>query len=259
MRSVLKYVLFAAAMYLVFLAGTLPAPWIYSHWLQPRLGGLKLYGVQGTVWEGRASVLRSGNIQVENAHWDLHPWALFRGRLEAALQFSYEAAPGSMVVGRSFAGNWYFDEVSLELPARQLTPLLRLPAAELGGKLAVQLSSLAVQQGKVTAVDGSVAWEKAALRKPVAVELGTFEMNLETNAEGVNGTLLDKGGSVQAQGLFKLNPEGQYQLTATFASRNPQQALITQGLQLFGTPGPDGRVKYSAAGVVPAIFPPGAG
>lgn len=258
MKKALKYVVLGMVMYVMFLAGTLPASWIYSHWLQSRLGSWALYGVQGTVWEGRAALVKSGNLQLENLHWDLHPLSLLRGRLEAALQFKYAAAPGALVLGRTLTGTWHADDVALELPAGQLTPLLRLPGAELGGKLAVQLSALTVKQGRVTAAAGSVAWVKAALRKPVAVDLGTFAIDLKTTAEGVSGTLLDRGGAVQAQGLLKLNADGQYQLTATFASRDPQQPLITQGLQLFGTPGPDGRVKYSATGVVPSLLP-GAG
>lgn len=258
MKAVLRYVLFGLAIYGVFLLGTVPASWIYSHWLQTRLGGWTLYGVKGTVWEGRATLVKSGNIQFENLHWDLHPWTLLWGKVEAALGFDYQTAPGKMVVGRSLTGNWYLDDVTVELPAQRLEPLLRLPGAELGGKLAIQLSSLTVKQGRVTAADGNMAWVKAALRKPLAVELGTFEIDLETNANGIGGALIDRGGSVQAQGLFKLQADGQYQLTATFASRDPQKSLITQGLRLFGTPGPDGRVKYSATGVVPAILP-GAG
>ena len=258
MKKVLKYILLGVAAYVIFVAATLPAPWFYSHWLQGRLGNWALYGVQGTLWEGRAAVVRSGNLQLENLHWDLHPMSLLWGRAEVALHFKYAAAPGSLVLGRSFTGTWHADDVAVELPAGRLSPLLRLPGAELGGKVTVQLSDLTAKQGRGTAVTGSVAWEKAALRKPVAVDLGTFAIDLKTTAEGVSGTLLDHGGAVQAQGLLKLTADGRYQLTATFASRDPQQSLITQGLQLFGTPGSDGRVKYSATGVVPSLLP-GAG
>lgn len=255
MKKAVKYTLLGVVMYVIFVAATLPAPWLYSHGLQSRLGGWALYGVQGTLWEGRATVVKSRNLQLEDLHWDLHPLSLLWGRLEVALRFKYAAAPGSVVLGRSFTGTWHADDVDLQLPAARLTPLLRLPGAELGGKLAARLSALTVRQGRVTAATGSVAWEKAALRKPVAVELGTFTIELKTTADGVSGTLLDHGGAVQAQGLLKLNADGRYQLTATFASRDPQQPLITQGLRLFGTPGPDGRVKYSAAGVVPPLLP----
>jgi general secretion pathway protein N len=244
-------------MYVIFVVATLPASWIYGHLLQSRLGGWTLYGVQGTLWEGRAMAVKSRNLRLENLHWDLHPWSLLWGRVEAALQFKYATAPGAMVVGRSFTGTWHVDDVTLQLPAARLTPLLRLPGAELGGKVAVELSALTAKQGRVTAASGSVTWEAAAVRKPVAVELGDFTVDLKTTADGVNGTLLDHGGAVQAQGLLKLSADGRYRFTATFASRDPQKSLITQGLRLFGTPGPDGRVKYSAEGVVPSILPAG--
>lgn len=255
MKKTIKYVLLGVAMYVIFLAGTIPASWIYGHWLRTRLGGWALYGVQGTVWEGRASLAKSGNLELENLHWDFHPLDLLRGRVEVGLRFKYAAAPSTMVVGRSFTGTWHADDVALELPAQRLSPLLRLPGAELGGKLSVNLSELTMRRGRITAATGSVEWQKAAVRKPVAVDLGTFTVNLKTTTEGVSGTLLDHGGAVQAQGILKLNADGKYQFTATFASRDPQQPLITQGLRLFGNPGPDGRVRYSAAGVVPSIIP----
>lgn len=258
MKSVLRYVILGLVMYGVFVLGMVPASWVYSQVLQSRLGGVALYGVQGTVWQGSATLLTSRSAQLQNLHWDLHPWALLWGRMEAALHFDYQASPEKMVVGRSVTGNWYLHDAVLELPAQRLAPLLRMPGAELGGNLALQLSSLTMKKGRVTAADGMMTWEKAALRKPLEVELGSFAINLETAADGVSGALIDRGGAVQAQGLFKLQADGHYQVTATFASRNPQQPLITQGLRLFGTPGPDGRVKYSATGVVP-LLPPGAG
>lgn len=255
MKQTVKFILLGSVAYVIFLAVTLPAPWVYSHWLKSRMGSWTLYGVQGTVWEGHATLVKSGNVRLENLHWDLHPLSLLWGRLEAALHFKYAAAPGAMVLGRSFTGTWHADDVAMELPAGRLTPLLRLPGAELGGKLSVHLSALALKQGRVTAASGEVSWEKASLRKPVAVDLGGFTIALKTTAEGINGALLDHGGAVQAQGLFKLSSNGQYRLTATFASRDPQQPLIAQGLRLFGNAGPDGRVKYSAAGVVPPLLP----
>jgi general secretion pathway protein N len=257
-KRTVQYILFGVVMYVIFLAGNVPAQWVYGHWMQNRLGSWVLYGVQGTVWEGRASLVKSGNIRVKNLHWNLHPLSLLWGRLEAALQFNYADAPGALVLGRSFTGTWHVNDVDFEMPAEKLSPLLRLPGAELGGKVAVNLSALTVIQGRVVTAVGSVAWEKAAVRKPVAVDLGTFVMDVKTTSDGINGALLDKGGAVQAQGLLKLSADGKYQLTATFASRDPQQPLLTQGLRLFGTPGTDGRISYSASGSVPSILP-GAG
>ncbi len=254
MKKAVKYILFGLVMYVIFVAAMLPASWIYGRWLQPRLGGWALYGVHGTLWQGRASLVKSRDLALENLHWDLHPLSLLWGRMEMALHFKYATEPGSLVLGRSFTGTWHADDIDLQLPADRLTPLLRLPGAELGGKLAVKLSSLTVRQGRVTQVNGKVTWDKAAVLKPMAVELGAFSVDLKTTGDGVNGTLLDHGGAVQAQGLLKLSADGRYQFSATFASRDPKQPLINQGLRLFGNPGSDGRVKYSTAGVVPPIL-----
>jgi hypothetical protein len=255
MKRAVRLTIFGLVMYGIFVTVAVPASWIYRHGLQARLGGVALYGIQGTIWKGRAATLISKGVRLEDLHWDLHPWTLLWGRAESALSFNYQAAPGKMVIARSLNGAWIMKDIAVELPARQLVPLLHLPGADLGGKLMLQLSSLAVKHGRVTAAEGNLSWENAALRKPVLVELGTFVIKVGSNAEGVSGTLIDQGGPIQAQGLFKLQANGQYQLTATFASRDPRQTLITQGLSLFGASGTDGRVHYSASGIVPAILP----
>lgn len=253
MKAGLRYLLLGVTLYVVFMLLMVPAAWLYNHGLQSRLGGVALYGIQGTVWQGRAAVLRSGGMQLENVHWHLHPWSLLWGRGEAALAFDYQTAPGRLVAARSLSGDWYARDVDVELPAGQLAPMLRMPGAELGGRLLLHLNTLTVKQGKVTAAEGSLLWEKAALRQPLAVELGSFAITLQTTGQGVSGVLIDRGGAVQAQGLLKLQPDGQYQITATFAARDPK---LGQGLRLFGTPGPDGRVNYSTTGRLPSL-PPG--
>jgi hypothetical protein len=255
MKTTLRYVLLGVVLYALFMLMTVPAAWLYGHGLRSRLGGMTMYGVQGTLWSGQAAALRSGAVQLEDVRWALHPWALLWGRGEAALDFHYQDAPGKMVAARSLSGDWYMHDVDLELPAAQLMPMLRMPGAELGGRLLLHLDFLTVKHGRVTAAEGTLNWEKASLRRPVAVELGSFVVTLKTTADGVNGVLIDHGGAVQAQGVFKLQPDGRYQLTATFAARNPQQSPVGQGLRLFGAPGPDGRVRYSTAGRLPPLLP----
>lgn len=241
-------------MYGVFVLANTPAAWLYSHVLKSHLGGVALFDIKGTVWEGRAAMVRTDTLQLDNLHWDLHPWALLWGKLEAAVNFDLQAAPAHMIIARSITGAWYLTEAAMELPAQQLEPLLRMPGAELGGNLRMVFPSFIVRNGRVTAVEGSVTWHKASLRKPLAVELGSFELVLETGTEGVTGKLLDQGGAVQAQGVFKLQADGAYQFTAVFASRDPQQPLVTQGLRLFGSSAADGRVNYTASGVLPPLM-----
>ena len=119
MKKAVRYLVFGLVMYVIFLVATVPAPWVYGRWLQHHMGNWALYGVQGTVWEGRATLVKSGNLQLENLHWDLHPLSLLWGRLEVALEFKYATAPGALVLGRSFTGTWHIDDMNLELPAER--------------------------------------------------------------------------------------------------------------------------------------------
>lgn len=250
MKRALRYAALGVGLYALFVLLMVPASWLYRHGLQSRLGGVTLYGVHGTLWSGGAAVLHSPAVQLDKLHWQLHPWALLWGRVEAALDFRYQDAPGRLVAARSLSGDWHARNVDLDMPAQSLMPMLRMPGAELGGRLSLHLDSATVKQGRVIAAEGALNWERAALRRPLAVDLGSFAITLTTTPDGVNGVLIDRGGAVQAQGLLKLQPDGQYQLTATFASRDPK---LTPGLRLFGIPGPDGRVKYSATGRLPAL------
>ena len=251
MKTVLRYFALGLGVYGLSVLLMVPAAWLYSHGLKNRLGGVVLYGVQGTLWSGRAAALRTPAVALDDLRWTVHPWALLWGRGEAALAFDYHNAPGTLVAARSLSGDWYARDVDLELPAAQLMPMLRLPGAELGGRLMLHLDSLTVKQGQVTAAEGALTWEKAALRQPLAVALGTFAITLHTTSDGVNGVLIDRGGAIQAQGVFKLQPDGGYQLTASFAARD---AKLGPALRLFGAPGPDGRVSYSATGHLPALL-----
>lgn len=257
MKRVFAYLGLGLVLYAVFLLGTLPAPWAYA-WGKPYLGNVNLYGLSGSVWDGRAVSAQVGQTRLEKLHWTLRPALLLRGRLGAALEFDYRAQPGALKAARAWDGQWYFTDVSLRFPARDIEPLLRLPATELGGRVDVQLDELVLAQGRISAAQGVLSWEEAAVVKPVAADLGGFSLTLETADEGVKGVLKDQGGAVQADGLLNLKPDGSYDFTATLASGDPRQPAIAQGLQLFGQPGADGRVKVNNKGTLPLLGPGGA-
>lgn len=257
MKRGLAYLGLGLVMYAVFLVATLPAPWAYQ-WAQSRLSGVALSGLTGTLWNGRALTAQMGQNRVEKLHWSLNPWALLRGRLGADLEFDYRGEPAALSVSRGFGERWHFSDVALRLSARTLESWLRLPSAELGGVLDLRLDKLVLDQGRITAAQGVVAWDQAAVVRPVAAELGGFTVTFDNAEEGVKGVLKDQGGAVQADGVLSLKPDGNYDFTGSVVSGDPRQPAIAQGLQLFGQPGADGRVKLGTQGMLPLLLP-GAG
>ncbi|MEK7322872.1 MAG: type II secretion system protein N [Pseudomonadota bacterium] len=257
MKRGLAYFGLGLVMYAVFLAATLPAPWAY-HWAQTRLGGVALSGLSGTLWNGRALTAQLGPTRLEKFHWSLNPWVLLRGRLGADLEFDYRGEPAALAVSRGFGERWHFSDVALRLPARTLESWLRLPSAELGGALDLRFDKLVIDQSRITAAQGLMTWDKAAVVRPVAADLGGFTVTLDNEDEGIKGVLKDQGGAVQADGVLSLKPDGNYDFTGSLVSGDPRQPAIAQGLQLFGQPGGDGRVKLSIQGTLPLLLP-GAG
>lgn len=255
MKRAFVYIVAGIALYAVCLIATLPAGWAYA-WAKPRLAGtLTLSDVSGTVWQGRARVAQVGSVQLEKLHWDLNAWALLLGQVSTALEFKYQTQPGRLTLVRYVTGNWGMKDIDLLAPARSFQPLLRLPGTELGGVVAAKFDTLRLEQGRITAAEGTLTWDKAAVIRPVSVQLGGFNTNLTTGDGGIKGAMKDTGGAVQADGLFKLKSDGNYEFTATLISRDPKQPLINQGLQLFGQPGPDGRVKVNTKGQLPPLVP----
>lgn len=252
------YIGAAIALYALCLIATLPAGWAYV-WAKPRLpAAVSFADVSGTLWQGRARVAQWGTLQVEKLHWDLEAWPFLLGRVSTALEFTYQKQPGRLTVVRYVNGDWGMNDVDLLVPARNFQPLLRLPGAELGGVVAAKLETLRLEQGRIAAAEGTLTWDDAAVVRPVTVRLGGFSTTLATAGGEIEGMMKDTGGEVQADGLFKLKADGNYEFTATFISRDRKQPLINQGLQLFGQPGPDGRVKVDTKGTLPPLLP-GAG
>lgn len=258
MKRALTWIAAGVALYAVALLATLPAGWGY-HWAKAVLGdAAALSGLGGSVWDGSARRAQLGPFALERLHWELRPWALLLGRVDVALEFRYAGQPGRLALSRWPGGTLVARDVELLLPASDFQSLLRLPGAELGGAVAVALERLVVEHGRITAAAGRVGWERAAVLRPVPAQLGGFTLELENADDGVKGVLRDQGEAVQAEGLFTMANDGKYRFTASFASRDPRQPAIAQGLQLFGQPGADGRVRVDSQGVLPPLLP-GAG
>lgn len=256
MKQVLAYAVFGLLMYGVFLVAGLPAAWAYT-WGKERLGDITLTGISGTLWDGRARGAQLGQFRVEKLRWDVRPWTLLLGRLGVGMEFNYESQPARLTASRHLGGALSLRDVELLLPARSLQGLLRLPGVELGGEVDVDLARVGIEQGRIAAAEGGLSWNRAAVVRPVVAQLGGFTVTLETVEGEIKGVLRDQGEAVQAEGLFTMKGDGNYQFTASLVSRDPRQPAIAQGLRLFGEPGPDGRVKINAQGVLPPLLPGG--
>ncbi len=252
MKRGIAYGLFALAAYLVFLLAQLPATQVYG-----RLAGhlslpVTLYGLSGTLWDGRARVARWKDWRLEDLHWQLRPQALLLGRMEAALAVKRDEARLEAIVGRAWKGGLYLRDGHLRLPLAMLEALVSREPLGLAGEASLDLERLEIAPGRIVEASGVLNITGAGLAPPIKVTVGDFRVRFQTTAAGViEGHIKDTGGPLQAQGLFRLQPDGRYRLTAELAARDPKRSDLRQALATLGTPSPTGKVSLVRSGRLP--------
>jgi hypothetical protein len=245
MNPIARYLSAVLVAYLVFLVGTLPASHAYSLF-KGGLGNLHLYGLEGSVWSGRAAQADFGQHRLGSLQWELLARKLLLGRLELSWHSEGETSKSFGTIARKLTGAVWVRGIEGHLPIADLPSLPNLGPLKPQGVLGVDLQDISIKKGIITSGRGRMVWHGAGFSAPQPVALGDFEMNLSSDASGVKGVLHDTGGPLQAQGTLLLKPDGGYQFTGTLAARNAQ---LAEGLKFLGTPGPNGAISVAWSGV----------
>lgn len=247
-RGWIRYVALGIVAYLVFLIATLPAKHAYGL-VAPRLAPLTLYGVEGTVWSGRAAAVMVRGVQLESMAWNLELLPLLQGRIQAHLSFQTSGGTGNARVGRRLGGALYLGDVNTRIPVAQIAPLLPVRPVNIGGILDVKLRELTMGTAGIEKVLGTVDWKEGAVLAPKQVTLGDFSIAFVETKQGVEAQIRDSGsGPLEVKGTLRLGQDGSYEFRGALAARNSASPELSQALQFIGRPGPDGKIPVSYAG-----------
>lgn len=203
---------------------------------------LAFSGVQGSFWRGEAALLRFGDSTIEQLQWQLSPWRLLLG--QAAVRFEFGAGTaqqGSGALLASFSGAISASDVSLQLPAQALQPLVRMPGVGFAGDLQLQLADLAYADGRIERLQGRLIWLQAQVRTPLGQpRLGAYAVDLGGDGEGgINGDITDIDGVLGLNGRFHVTPNG-LELEGSVRSDLPEE--LDRFFRVIGRPEGD---RYS--------------
>lgn len=253
MKRVISYAAFAVVAYVVFLLVNFPADRAYalvkSH-LAPRI---QLYGLEGSVWHGHADVAQLGQYRLAPLNWQYRPAGLLAGRVDVKVQLERGAGRASAVVGVSPGGNIHLADVDVAIPAGELVQMLRLPLVQVSGEVDARLDSVQLQASRIAELNGTLTWNKAQVLKPQPYQLGGLEAVFNTDNDVVKGTLRDKGGPLQVDGLVTLKPDGTYQVNANVGTRDNSQPTLNRLINSLGRQRPGGKVAVSHSGKMPPL------
>lgn len=256
MKPVWRYSLVGLVAYFLFVMVLFPADRAFALLKQQGTLPLEGYQISGTLWHGRLGRVRIAGTNIDNIGWRLHPWALLLGRLEMDLRFLDESSsldlpnesPIEIVVGRKLGGAYYLRHSGATLDMAALEKRFNKQPYGLTGDISFDLEDIHIVAGQLANISGNLSWQQAGLSAPLNIELGGFDMILETTDGVLQGTLKDNGGPLQVEGVMVLSADKSYRLTMTLRSRDKTRSDIKQALRMFGTPSPDGKVSFVRRG-----------
>ena len=220
--------------YVFFLLVTAPAAKLLPL-LQPRLEGVQLAGVDGSLWSGSAALVSASPLQLQDLRWRFRPLALVLGRAEVALEAAWQGRPVAALAGKSLFAGAYLADVSATIPASEVLLWARTnKPVTVEGNLVLELDRVQWTGGAaVPAVTGVASWTPARVSAPVEVVLGNARLDTVAEQGVTRGTLKASGGTLLVDADLELKSDGVYRLDARIQQKGDVADAVTQFLSTF--------------------------
>jgi general secretion pathway protein N len=242
MKRTLRITILAILAFAIILLVRLPASWVKG-FIPP---GITCTEIGGTAWNGACSGLAYNGAPVGNLNWELHPLALFRGKVAAYVDVTRGA---DFVRGDiEMSGNSYVaHDLQAQLP---LDPPL-LPQLDSGysGSISVNLASLKVEKNLIAAIEGQVQ-ATSLYSKQDRLALGGYSATFPKAAGGgePTGQVSSLEGPVDFEGTLKLTREPGWVIDGKIRTKPQTPQSLVQQLAYLGAPDAQGFRPISLAG-----------
>jgi general secretion pathway protein N len=235
------------------IAATLPASTAYNYF-GDKLGALKLSGLSGTIWDGRASSAQVFGQELGALKWQLKAMPLLtNGIVETHLNLDGGAVAADTDAQRSQTGEINISKGTFRFPASLAAPALDIPQLNLLGDIDGKLDHAQLNGVLLTNAGGSLRWKNAAVSGAAQATLGDLEATFSSDDTGlIHGTAHDLGGPMQLNATFNVGG-GNFDVDAHLAARdgNPQ---VAEALRFIGQPEADGGSHLIIRGQLFKVF-----
>ncbi|GLQ89720.1 type II secretion system protein N [Dyella flagellata] len=224
----------------------IPASWALPL-LQTQWRGVRMEGVTGILWEGRAQqVSIADGPPLGSLAWVLSRRALL-GDLQASVDLRQPQLQLQGRVRRVSSAQWDLRDVTLHMDMAMLgmQPWLR---GQPRGQFDLQAPQAQLRSVWPVQLDATGTWSQAAVHTAQGdIPLGTVMLAVTGQSGALQGTLSDDGsGAVQTAGRLALSPLG-WDLQLRLVPRNDDPATLSW-LRSLGTPKADGTLELRYRG-----------
>ncbi|MEE4184470.1 MAG: type II secretion system protein N [Gammaproteobacteria bacterium] len=247
-----KLALAGLALLLAFVIMLFPARTAFG-WFAP--AGVSAFGIEGTVWRGRARIINAGGLQLRNTEWDLSVLRLFTGRLAGDINTRWSGGflegYGALGIGGAIS----LRDATLNIDVGMLEGLVGI--GDIGGQLAARLVELELIDNWPVRLIGTGEirdLSSALMGQGVPQTVGSigfeFDTTTETARDVVTGQLRDIGGPLELSGTLVLTPPGDYDLKTRIKARPNAPPALQNNLSFLGPAEPDGTRFFQLAGSI---------
>ena len=235
MNKTRNLALFGAAYFAGLLVITAPAS-LLNQPLQRYSGALlSLANCQGTIWHGSATpVLHSGKhagIPLHTLSWQIRPFALLRGQLNALFRWDESATPMELTLSRQSVR---LSPVLLPLPAAilgELSPYLR--PAQLGGNLLIESPQLTYSDKHLQG-NASTRWSDASSAMSAVHPLGDYQIDIVAKQASLVAVLTTLNGALLLEGQGDWSPAKKFHFNGTAHAAPTSQIMLGELLNNLG-------------------------
>jgi general secretion pathway protein N len=243
MRNLRPLILAGIATFVIGLIITFPARVAYQ-WFAP--GDLKLSGISGSVWRGKAAQGTAAGVYLADINWRYRPLALLRGKLEFASNSKLASGFFDAKVAVGVGGRVTLSDLTGALTLETLASVL--PLAGIEGDVSAQFEKIIVENGVPVEATGTLNITNLISRYLSPMRLGDYRAAFQTQDDGIAGTVESTSGVLEVAGNLTLGRDRSYVFLGKVAAKPNAPVNIAQQLQLLGSPDSDGMREFRIEG-----------
>lgn len=243
MKRAIRISILAILAFVIILLVRLPASWVKG-FIPPQIACAE---IAGTAWNGTCTRLAYNGAPLGDLDWELHPLALFRGKVAAFVDLSRgeNFIRGDFEMGRG--GSYVAHDLQAQMPLDP-PPLPQLDSGY-AGNLSVNLEYLKVEKNLVAAIEGQVQ-ATSLYSKRDRLALGGYSVTFPKAASGSEpvGQVMSLEGPVDFNGTIKLTREPGWVINGKVRTKPETPPALTQQLAYLGAADAQGFRQLSLEG-----------
>ncbi|WP_434939494.1 type II secretion system protein N [Shewanella sp. HL-SH8] len=244
----------AVVVYLIFLIVYLPASLLVS--LAPLPNNIQFAGVDGTLWNGKADLVRIDQRQLEQVSWQLSPWALFIGRADIDFKIGTRATAVSSKgsISYSFSG-LQVENLRFDAPNSFIVAGARLPfRAQLNGDISLMVEKLEQGLPWCEQLAGKLFLNSTHLTNQFGeYPLGNIALGLNCLDGQVQLTTDEQLNQLGLVGTITLAENNLVKVSAKIKPTAAQPKDLTEALAFLGRQDSQGYYPINYQGAIPGL------